>query len=59
MARERGLTFVKLDGNVGNIGNGAGLVMSTLGVVAQASGAPQTSSTPAAAARRRFAGGAR
>src|SRR5215203_1828091 len=33
MARERGLTFVKLDGNVGILGNGAGLVMSTLDVV--------------------------
>jgi succinyl-CoA synthetase beta subunit len=38
MARERGLTFVKLDGNVGILGNGAGLVMSTLDVVAQAGG---------------------
>src|ERR671927_1011302 len=34
MARERGLTYVKLDGNVGILGNGAGLVMSTLDVVA-------------------------
>ena len=41
MARERGLTFVKLDGNVGILGNGAGLVMSTLDVVAQAGGAPR------------------
>jgi succinyl-CoA synthetase beta subunit len=40
MARERGLTFVKLDGNVGILGNGAGLVMSTLDVVAQAGGRP-------------------
>ena len=40
MARERGLTFVKLDGNVGILGNGAGLVMSTLDVVAQAGGKP-------------------
>jgi succinyl-CoA synthetase beta subunit len=40
MARERGLTFVKLDGNVGILGNGAGLVMSTLDVVAQAGGEP-------------------
>jgi succinyl-CoA synthetase beta subunit len=40
MARERGLTFVKLDGNIGILGNGAGLVMSTLDVVAQAGGAP-------------------
>ena len=40
MARERGLTYVKLDGNVGILGNGAGLVMSTLDVVAQAGGQP-------------------
>jgi succinyl-CoA synthetase beta subunit len=37
-ARERGLQYVKLDGEVGIIGNGAGLVMSTLDVVAQAGG---------------------
>jgi succinyl-CoA synthetase beta subunit len=40
MAQERGLTYVKLDGNVGILGNGAGLVMSTLDVVAQAGGKP-------------------
>ena len=40
MARERGLTYVKLDGNIGSLGNGAGLVMSTLDVVAQAGGRP-------------------
>ncbi|MGE5636721.1 MAG: ADP-forming succinate--CoA ligase subunit beta [Nocardioidaceae bacterium] len=40
MAKERGLTYVKLDGNVGILGNGAGLVMSTLDVVAQAGGHP-------------------
>lgn len=33
-AREQGLNYVKLDGNVGVIGNGAGLMMSTLDVVA-------------------------
>ena len=53
MARERGLTYVKLDGNVGILGNGAGLVMSTLDVVAQAGGCRPTSSTPAAARRPR------
>jgi len=37
-ARERGLTYVGLDGSVGIIGNGAGLVMSTLDVVARAGG---------------------
>ena len=40
MAKERGLTYVKLDGNIGILGNGAGLVMSTLDVVAQAGGQP-------------------
>jgi succinyl-CoA synthetase beta subunit len=35
-AKEKGLQYVKLDGQVGIIGNGAGLVMSTLDVVAQA-----------------------
>jgi succinyl-CoA synthetase beta subunit len=40
MAKERGLTYVKLDGDVGILGNGAGLCMSTLDVVAQAGGAP-------------------
>jgi succinyl-CoA synthetase beta subunit len=35
-AKERGLNYVKLDGTVGIIGNGAGLVMSTLDVVAYA-----------------------
>ncbi len=35
-ANEQDLQYVKLDGDVGIIGNGAGLVMSTLDVVAQA-----------------------
>jgi len=35
-AKEKGLNYVKLDGTVGVIGNGAGLVMSTLDVVAYA-----------------------
>src|SRR5213075_723276 len=35
-AKEKNLNYVKLDGNVGIIGNGAGLVMSTLDVVAYA-----------------------
>jgi succinyl-CoA synthetase beta subunit len=35
-AKERDLNYVKLDGSVGIIGNGAGLVMSTLDVVAYA-----------------------
>ncbi len=40
MAKERDLIYVKLDGDIGILGNGAGLVMSTLDVVAQAGGAP-------------------
>ena len=40
MAQERGVTYVKLDGDVGILGNGAGLVMSTLDVVALAGGRP-------------------
>ncbi len=40
MAKEKGLTYVKLDGNVGILANGAGLCMSTLDVVAQAGGEP-------------------
>jgi succinyl-CoA synthetase beta subunit len=40
LARERGVTYVKLDGDVGILGNGAGLVMSTLDVVAEAGGRP-------------------
>jgi succinyl-CoA synthetase beta subunit len=37
-AKEKGLQYVKLEGEVGIIGNGAGLVMSTLDVVDQAGG---------------------
>jgi succinyl-CoA synthetase beta subunit len=40
MAKERGLIYVKLGGNIGILGNGAGLCMSTLDVVAQAGGEP-------------------
>ena len=39
-AQEKGVTYVKLDGDVGILGNGAGLVMSTLDVVALAGGTP-------------------
>lgn len=38
MARQRDLNFIKLDGSVGIIGNGAGLVMSTLDVVSLVGG---------------------
>ena len=40
LAKEKGLNFIQLDGNVGIIGNGAGLVMSTLDVVKAAGGDP-------------------
>jgi len=49
-AKEKGLNYVKLDGTVGIIGNGAGLVMSTLDVVAYAGeefGADGDGPTPA------------
>ena len=46
-ARERNLNYVKLDGSVGIIGNGAGLVMSTLDVVAGAGKEFPGSPTPA------------
>ena len=39
-AREKGVTYVKLDGEVGILGNGAGLVMSTLDVITLAGGRP-------------------
>jgi succinyl-CoA synthetase beta subunit len=39
-AREKGVTYVKLDGEIGILGNGAGLVMSTLDLVAIAGGRP-------------------
>lgn len=39
-AKEKGVTYVKLDGDIGIMGNGAGLVMSTLDVVAQYGGEP-------------------
>jgi succinyl-CoA synthetase beta subunit len=39
-AKEQGVQYVALDGDIGILGNGAGLVMSTLDVVAQAGGRP-------------------
>jgi succinyl-CoA synthetase beta subunit len=39
-AREKDVTYVKLDGEVGILGNGAGLVMSTLDVIALVGGRP-------------------
>lgn len=39
-AKEKGLNFIKLEGDIGVIGNGAGLVMSTLDVVKAAGGEP-------------------
>ena len=40
LAREKGVTYVKLDGDVGVLGNGAGLTMSTVDVVTFAGGRP-------------------
>ncbi len=40
LAREKGVTYVKLDGTVGILGNGAGLSMSTVDVVVVAGGRP-------------------
>jgi succinyl-CoA synthetase beta subunit len=39
-AKENGVQYVALDGDIGIMGNGAGLVMSTLDVVSLAGGAP-------------------
>jgi len=39
-ASEQGVAYVKLDGNIGVIGNGAGLVMMTLDVIKQVGGEP-------------------
>src|SRR5581483_7552932 len=39
-AREKDVTYVKLDGTVGILGNGAGLSMSTVDVVAHVGGSP-------------------
>ncbi|OFT91156.1 MULTISPECIES: ADP-forming succinate--CoA ligase subunit beta [Corynebacterium] len=55
-AKELDLNYVKLDGNVGVIGNGAGLVMSTLDVVAYAG--EQFDSKPAPANFLDIGGGA-
>jgi succinyl-CoA synthetase beta subunit len=40
LAREKGVTYVKLDGEVGVLGNGAGLTMATVDVVTFAGGRP-------------------
>jgi len=40
LAREKGVTYVKLEGDVGILGNGAGLSMSTVDVVVVAGGRP-------------------
>ncbi|MBE3561198.1 MAG: ADP-forming succinate--CoA ligase subunit beta [Ktedonobacteraceae bacterium] len=39
-AKQAGLTYVKLNGDIGVIGNGAGLVMTTLDMVARVGGKP-------------------
>jgi succinyl-CoA synthetase beta subunit len=40
LAREKGVTYVKLDGEVGVLGNGAGLTMATVDVVTFVGGQP-------------------
>ncbi|HUI38796.1 MAG TPA: ADP-forming succinate--CoA ligase subunit beta [Thermoplasmata archaeon] len=40
IAREKGIAFVQLDGNIGVIANGAGLTMATLDVLAEVGGRP-------------------
>ncbi|MGH3027389.1 MAG: ADP-forming succinate--CoA ligase subunit beta [Gaiellaceae bacterium] len=40
LAREKDVTYVKLDGEIGILGNGAGLVMATLDVIDQVGGRP-------------------
>ena len=40
LARDKGVIYVKLDGDIGILGNGAGLVMSTLDVIDQVGGRP-------------------
>src|SRR5690606_1793855 len=39
-AREAGLTFIKLDGNIGNVVNGAGLAMATMDLIKFYGGEP-------------------
>ncbi len=52
-ANEKGLQYVKLDGEVGIIGNGAGLVMATLDVVTPGGRAARRTSWTSAAGRAR------
>jgi succinyl-CoA synthetase beta subunit len=40
MAREAGLTFIKLDGDIGNVVNGAGLAMATMDLIKYYGGEP-------------------
>jgi succinyl-CoA synthetase beta subunit len=51
-ARRANLTFIKLDGNVGCVVNGAGLAMATMDLVKYYGGDPANSSTSAAARTR-------
>ena len=53
LAREKGVTYVKLDGEVGILGNGAGLVMSTLDVIALVGGTSRELLRPRRRRRRR------
>ena len=51
-ANDKGVQYVKLDGDVGCMVNGAGLAMATMDVIAQVGHAPPTSWTLAVAAQR-------
>ena len=52
LAREKGVTYVKLDGSVGILGNGAGLAMATVDVVVVAGGAARELLRPRRRRRR-------
>ena len=52
-ASKYNLNYIKLDGNVGCMVNGAGLAMATMDIIKYAAGCRPTSSTSAAASRRR------
>src|SRR3989442_1432928 len=53
LAREKGVTYVKLDGDVGILGNGAGLSMRTVAAVAHVGGRPPNAGDPRGGGERR------
>ena len=52
-ASKYNLNYIKLDGNVGCMVNGAGLAMATMDIISTPGGCRPTSSTSAAASRKR------